>query len=162
MLRDEALSEGQKLRIVATSFLLQSGYSVVSVLWGSGGGSHASVMWSIALRLFIVLVASQLCFRANARGDNRQFVERLFCLSVPLMFWLSLVPYVLDLGLYHSLYAVYGASAYALWRRFYLVILAWIWGRFILSYALLPHFIGIAAGRNSLSSQASFAPLSAP
>jgi hypothetical protein len=58
----------------------------------------------VVLSLLITIVGLLACFRANARGDGRAFLERYLCLSVPL--WI--VTYVL----YHAIYYGMGALGY--------------------------------------------------
>jgi len=143
MLRDGALSERQKFHLLVFSMVVQGGDSLVGVFWGRS--KHASAIWNITIHLIIVLVGLWFCFRANARGDNRHFVERFFCLSAPLSLWISLVPYALDLALYYGLRHVYGVGVHAIWHRLYPLLQTWSLGRNIGFYIALNFLTRIAA-----------------
>jgi hypothetical protein len=64
------------------------------------GWSRLRVVF-VVTSLLITVVGLLACFGANARGDNRAFLERYVCLSVPL----SIATY----GLYYAIY--YGMAA---------------------------------------------------
>jgi hypothetical protein len=54
---------------------------------------------SIAPGLLINLVGLLACFTANARGDNRAFLERYLCLSVPVGLVVVALQYLLYYGM---------------------------------------------------------------
>jgi hypothetical protein len=72
-------------------------------LGGWTGWSHIRVAFLVA-SLLITIVGLQACFRANARGDNRAFLERYLCLSVPLG--------IVTFGLYYGIYYGLGLVGY--------------------------------------------------
>jgi hypothetical protein len=67
-------------------------------LGGWTGWSHVRVAFLVA-SLLITIVGLLACFRANARGDDRAFLERYLCLSVPV----GIVTYGLYYGIYYGL-----------------------------------------------------------
>jgi hypothetical protein len=74
------------------------GIALPSQLGGWTGWSRGRVAFLLA-GLLITIVGLLACFRANARGDNRAFLERYLCLSVPL----GLVAYALYYAIYYGL-----------------------------------------------------------
>jgi len=165
MLRDGALSERQKFNIVLFSLAVQSSDSFVGTFWGRSG--RGNTRWYIALHLVMALIGTRFCFNANARGDDRNFIERFFCLGVPLSLWLSLAPYALDLAFYYGLYHLYGVGVHAIWHRIYPLLLLWIWGRRVLFYVVLSFFQRIAASGSPVQNlpptdAPTLAPIAAP
>jgi hypothetical protein len=84
-------------------FLYLLVWAVVGILVPSRVGGWAG--WSsvrvalVVVSLLITIGGLLVCFQANARGDNRAFLERYLCLSVPLGF----MTYVLYYAIYYGL-----------------------------------------------------------
>jgi hypothetical protein len=84
-LREGQLSEADKARYLAASFVIRSCVGQIS---------HRSMVSVIHLGVFLIGLA--WCYRANMQGDGQRFIERYLCLSLPLVVWilgLYLVPY---------------------------------------------------------------------
>jgi len=101
-LREGRVSEREKLRylllLVALHSLAGSGSaSVVDALRSDRPGA---ALWPL-LGFVIAVVGLVACFRANARGDGRHFLDRIYCLAVPV--WIPV-------------YVAYLAAAFALER----------------------------------------------
>jgi hypothetical protein len=54
---------------------------------------------SLALLAIIMVVGLIICFRANARGDDRAFLERYVCLSALIGLVISVLYYALYYGM---------------------------------------------------------------
>jgi len=97
----DALSEREKFQYLLV-------WAISGVLLQHHGGTQA---WDwprltfLGLSFLITLAGLMACFQANVRGDNRAFLERYLCLSVPV----GLVTY----GLYFLLYYALGFFALA-------------------------------------------------
>ena len=87
-LRADALSEKQKLRLVLLMLTLQflrHGLEFLSYR------PRPDFLIVLGIGFLITLIGVQLCFAANSRGDNRNFIERFICLSGVLALWYILI-----------------------------------------------------------------------
>jgi hypothetical protein len=97
----EALAAGSLSEREKFHYLLV--WTVVASVVGQVIGT--SLRWdrlrlmSIAPGLLINLVGLLACFKANARGDNRAFLERYVCLSVPVGLVVGALHYLLYYGM---------------------------------------------------------------
>ncbi|HEX8830109.1 MAG TPA: hypothetical protein VF705_03030 [Longimicrobium sp.] len=80
-LRADRVSEGVKARYLAIGFTVQ----YVNMVWRSYSGSQPPSPSALLVQGAGTCAGFYLCYRANAAGDNRNFIERLFCLAVPLI-----------------------------------------------------------------------------
>lgn len=90
------LTEREKFHYLLISAVI--GLLVPSQFEGWSGWTRLRAAF-VAIGLLITLVGLVACFRANARGDDRAFLERYLCLSVPL----GIATYVLYVLLYYGL-----------------------------------------------------------
>lgn len=88
----------------------KAGYLLAGVLLNGVLGStsivQALTIWGLAYStasLLLTVIGTWMCFRANARGDNRLFVERYICVGFPILVQVYLV-YLL---LFYCAYAAF-------------------------------------------------------
>jgi len=78
-------------------------WALISIMiprhFGGWTGWSAVRVTFLAVSLLITILGLLACFQANARGDNRAFVERYLCLSVPL----GIMTYALYYAIYYGL-----------------------------------------------------------
>jgi len=159
-LRDDVLGERDKFHYILASLMLQLAGGALGLLTASA--LSAKAVLSLGVFALILVLGSRACFATNVRGDNRRFVERWLCLSVPLSFWFLLVPHALDAAFYfyagRLIRTPFGPALRLLLPFFSL----WIWARLALFYVALNHFIRIAASGSAAHEAANFAPLASP
>lgn len=80
-LKEDKVSEKEKLKY----YLLTSSISFLSMAFPS------SVTLFTILVIGVFIIGTFLCFNVNSKGDNRNFIDRVFCLGVPLTIRLSLI-----------------------------------------------------------------------
>jgi hypothetical protein len=96
-----ALAAGQVTEREKFQYLLVwavIGIALPAQLGGWTGWSRGRVAF-LLVSLLITIVGLVACFRANTHGDNRAFLERYLCLSVPL----GLVAYALYYAIYYGI-----------------------------------------------------------
>ena len=95
-LRSGALTEHAKARLLVSSIVVGLFVSRASLLSYRTVGALLGAV--VVYALFVGGVWS--CYRLNARLDDRRFVERYVCLSIPLWTW-TMIGYF---GLYYAIY----------------------------------------------------------
>ncbi|WP_371364632.1 hypothetical protein SRRS_52710 [Sporomusa rhizae] len=70
-LREDKMSENEKLK-----YYLLSGVFALAV-------PHELDLFTI-LDVGVFIIGTYLCFEANSKGDNRNFITRMICLEIPL------------------------------------------------------------------------------
>ena len=90
------VSEREKFQYLLTWAVI--GIALPTHLGGWTAWGRGRVAFLLA-GLLITMVGLVACFRANASGDNRAFLERYLCLSVPL----GLLTYALYYAIYYGL-----------------------------------------------------------
>lgn len=68
-----------------------AGAAVIQSLFGRAAWLNAQTIGQLLTRLLFLglsLAGIAYCYRANARGDGRAFLDRYVCLSLPLALWL--------------------------------------------------------------------------
>lgn len=128
-LRSGNLSEKQKLMyfLVYLSLLLASGAFTEAT-------SVAMRILGVAIAIIIQLITTAVCYQANSRGDDKNFLERYICLQVPMTirFWVlgSVVGvlFVIVFGnvLFHMPRAVFTLTSYLLIIGAYWVYIAYL------------------------------------
>jgi len=155
-LRDGLLTERQKLGYVVLYLLVQTATRLIN-------SPTQRSPWQYLLYAGISLVGTWFSFHTNARGDNRNFIERWLCLLFSISIWVLYLPALLIDGAYITLFRIYGTSIYALlpvWSSASRILNFVLLG---LLYVLLNHFIRIAAsGPASQEESIPFAPIAAP
>lgn len=159
-LRDNTLSEREKFGYVIASLIMR----LVAELPNRFLGSRQPVVTVIlgtVLYALVSVVGLRVCFATNTRGDSKHFIERFFCLSMPLLVWLNVLPAYLYFAVYLS-----GFFSGALFARFNGFIMLGVWmvsGLFLILYfVLLNRLIGIAAGASPSRNKSDFAPIASP
>lgn len=137
-LRNDALSETTRYRFVVGALLLQGGDALTRSLYTSG--TTGQRLAGALLAVVVSLVGLHFAHRTNERGDNRAFIERWLCLSVPLTFWTRNVPYIVQVGLYY----VMGTSP--LFGQFLPLIWVGHWLLLVLFYVALNRYMHMASG----------------
>ena len=100
-LATDELSERAKFQYLLAWALLGV---IIDHLVGSSPRWDQLRILAVVPNLLITAVGLFVCFRANARGDNRAFLERYLCLSLPE----GMVTY----GAYYVLYYAMGALGF--------------------------------------------------
>jgi hypothetical protein len=77
-LRREKVSEHEKKK-----YFLAYTLGMVVILFNPTSKDLVLLFIKFLARIFIVCWGIQLCFRNNQKGDNKKFIERFVCLSVP-------------------------------------------------------------------------------
>lgn len=70
-LREDKMSENEKLK-----YYLLSGVVALAL-------PHELDLFTI-LDIGVFIIGTYLCFEANSKGDNRNFITRMICLEIPL------------------------------------------------------------------------------
>ncbi len=159
-LRDGVLSERDKFGYVIATLVVQFADGLPHRLMSS----WQPIAYLLFAGVFYTLVSYlglRACFATNARGDNKGFVERWLCLSLPLSMWTIVLPTYLGLASY-IFYALVGRGYSGLFGLFSLMLSAVTWSLFILYFVLLNRFMAIAASGSSSNSEESLAPIAAP
>lgn len=90
-LRQDTVSEAQKYHYTLASLALKLLFGTGSVL--TARPTYAYLVGTL-LTALISFGGLRACFKVNEAGDNRRFLDRYLCLSVPLLIW-SYLFYVL-------------------------------------------------------------------
>ena len=131
-LRDSIVSERTKYRLVLLGFALQ-------LVWGQGLYSGANRGYTLIVLIGAVMYwGIRSCYNANARGDNRAFVERFMCLSVPMSIYFAIASYLV------------GVTSYRLREIMSERVTMWVWllaylALYVIFYRVLRYYIAIAA-----------------
>jgi hypothetical protein len=158
-LRDGVLSEPQKFSYTVASVVIRLVAEIPHRLFDSP--HPLTYVFGVTIFNAVVsILGLRVCFATNARGDNKNFIERWLCLTLPLFVWTSLLPSCLTLFC-RGLYALMGRGYYGLFSLLGLVLAAGAWLLFILYFVLLNRFIAIAASGTNPGND-SFAPIAAP
>ena len=102
-MKNDELSQTEKFKyflvfiILTTIFARLSSYTSISP-------TFQAVIVSI-LTAVIVIAGTILCYRTNRKGDDREFIDRIICISLPIYIKLFVV-YIVILFLYNILYIV--------------------------------------------------------
>lgn len=101
-LRDDTLSEREKLNFVWVSIAIASIFGEASILSALARPNVAGLILLVPWGIQIWGIMAS--FRANRRGDNQNFIERLICLTTALSIRASLVSFVLSALIYSLIY----------------------------------------------------------
>ena len=139
-LREDTLNERTKFRLLLLGSGLQFlfGQSAVAML-----RSDAQLVVVLAV---IMVWGITACFKANARGDGRAFLERYVCLSTSISIYTTILYFVVA----YAQYRFRGTEA---------SIAAFVWfglsaALYLLSFVVLRFYVAIAAGSSARSSGA--------
>ncbi len=154
-LRDDLLTERQKLSCVLG--LLFMSY-VTRVLRGD---SHYSVLL-LSVYLVISVIGTAFTFRTNARGDNRNFIERWACLHFSLSLLVVYVPQFLLYGLYVLLFWTYGRGVVTAFQKLSPILMFLDVLLLTIEYFLLNFYTRVAASGPASPSETTFAPIATP
>lgn len=147
-LRHDRLSERQKVGYLMASLAFTTLFSRSPGLLSDG----LTVASAAAMLAFVALSLGGIwyCFTANARGDGRAFIERFFCLNLPILLaWtlaMAITAYAVRVAA--SVLGVPDArfdEAYRAWSPIvYMAVLP-------LYYLAMGHYVARAAGAGSVS-----------
>lgn len=110
--------------------------------FGAGGEGARGAFWPLLI-LAISAAGTLACFRANARGDGRAFLQRVVCLGLPVFVRV----YAGYAAVSVVLYVVLGAGpsrrdtvgSWLVWGTLYL-------GTLVATFVVLRRYVSIAAG----------------
>jgi hypothetical protein len=141
-LRDGRVAEREKLGYLLVGLVIQAVIGHASLL---STLRSLSMALGILVALAISVVGAIAAFRANARGDGRQFLERYLCLAVPVgiqMYagWAVLASLLYLLTGWHA--PVAGSSTVASWAAWSFLY----YGAIVWFYFALRRHIAVAAG----------------
>lgn len=102
---------GDDLRMGRVSQVQSARYLVASVLlwtllveltyWIQTTRNALDGVWTV-FSILAAIVGTWLCYRANARGDNRNLIERFICLSLPITMRVLVLQIALFIGVYFA------------------------------------------------------------
>lgn len=159
-LRDGVLSERDKFRYIIATLVMQFADGLPHRLMNS----WQPMLYLLLAGIFYTLVSYlglRACFATNERGDNKAFVERWLCLSLPLSLWTIVLPTYLGLAAY-VIYALTGRAYAGFFGLFSFLLAAITWSLLILYFVLLNRFMAIAASSSGLNANPSTAPIALP
>lgn len=115
-LRADAVSEEERFRYLLTLVAVQYARRVFT----PAPQNPTPIYYGF---IFLTVVISGLglwiCFRANQSGDNREFMNRFFCPSIPIGIWYSLIYFSLVDGSFYLMRVVAGAYVHQLQTTYY-------------------------------------------
>ncbi len=109
-IRLEGLTDKTAVKhFVVFSMVFYSGFSIpLSIYPGNEGHNEDFVYFlEFCVHAVIHLYGIWYTFKANLEGDGKDFLNRLFCLALPISIWLSLLFLALSfmfMGLFYSLF----------------------------------------------------------
>lgn len=98
-LRADRVPEGVKAHYMVLGGIVQ----YAQLAWRSHYGTQPTSLLDFAMIVAYWVAGVYVCYRANAAGDGRHFIERFICLAVPLTVWTFLAVIAVAAALYFGL-----------------------------------------------------------
>jgi hypothetical protein len=127
-LRADRVPESVKARYMVLGGMVH----YVHYAWRSHDAAAPVSPFGFAVLVAAWLVGVYVCYRANAAGDDRRFVERFICLAAPLTVWTFLAGIAVAAALYYGLclrgqaYGAYAGGVSLLVWIIHIAILRWL------------------------------------
>jgi hypothetical protein len=98
-LRDDRVPESVKAQYMVLGGIVQYAHYA----WRSHYPAEPASSFGFAMLVAVWIAGVYVCYRANAAGDDRRFIERFICLAVPLTVWTSLAGIAVAAAMYYGL-----------------------------------------------------------
>ena len=98
-LRADRVPESVKVQYMVLGGIVQ----YAQFAWRSHDGAEPTSLPDFAWLVAFWIAGVYVCYRANAAGDDRHFIERFTCLTVPLTVWTFLAGTAVAAALYFAL-----------------------------------------------------------
>jgi hypothetical protein len=98
-LRDDRVPERVKAQYMVLGGIVQ----YAEYAWRSHYAAKPASPFGFAMLVAVWIAGVYVCYRANAAGDDRRFIERYICLAVPVTVWTSLAGIAVFAAMYFGL-----------------------------------------------------------